>query len=122
GKSAPNPFLSTLEYFRDEYEAHIKEKRCPALACKELISFYIDPEKCTGCGMCKKQCPAEAIDGDKKIIHIIDQEKCTNCGTCFEVCPAKFSSITKLSGVAVPEPVAEDKRKIVKKSSKASKK
>jgi NADH:ubiquinone oxidoreductase subunit F (NADH-binding)/(2Fe-2S) ferredoxin/Pyruvate/2-oxoacid:ferredoxin oxidoreductase delta subunit len=121
GKSAPNPFLSTLKYFRDEYEAHIKEKKCPALACKELISFYIDPEKCTGCGMCRKQCSAEAINGDKKIIHIIDQEKCTNCGTCFEVCPVKFSSVTKLSGVPVPEPIAEDKRKITKKSSKASK-
>jgi NADH:ubiquinone oxidoreductase subunit F (NADH-binding)/(2Fe-2S) ferredoxin/NAD-dependent dihydropyrimidine dehydrogenase PreA subunit len=115
GKSAPNPFLSTLRYFRDEYEAHIKEKRCPAFACKELISFYIDPDKCSGCGMCRKNCPADAIDGAKKTIHIIDQEKCTNCGTCFEVCPTKFGAVTKLSGEPVPDPVPEDKRVIAKK-------
>jgi NADP-reducing hydrogenase subunit HndC len=121
GKSAPNPFLSTLRYFRDEYEAHIKEKRCPALACKELIAFHIDPEKCQACGMCLKKCPADAIDGAKKKIHIIDQEKCTNCGTCFEVCPAKFGAVTKISGEPVPEPVAEDKRIIVKKSIKKKK-
>ncbi len=118
GKGAPSPFLSTLKYFRDEYEAHIKEKRCPALACKEMIAFYIDPEKCTACGMCKKKCPADAIDGAKKMVHIIDQEKCTNCGTCFEVCPAKFSSVTKLSGVPVPDPVPESDR-VIKKKSKA---
>ena len=116
GKSAPNPFLSTLKYFRDEYEAHITEKRCPALSCKELINFYIDPEKCRACGTCRKQCPADAINGDKKIIHIIDQDKCTKCGTCFEVCPTKFSAVTKLSGVPVPAPLPEDQRTIKKKS------
>jgi NADH-quinone oxidoreductase subunit F len=115
GKSAPNPFLSTLKYFRDEYEAHIHDKRCPALSCKELISFYIDPDKCTGCGICRKQCPAGAIDGDKKLIHIIDQDKCTRCGTCFEVCPPKFSSVVKLSGEPVPDPVREEERTIRKK-------
>ncbi|MCP4683732.1 MAG: 4Fe-4S dicluster domain-containing protein, partial [Desulfobacterales bacterium] len=120
GKSAPNPFLSTLRYFRDEYEAHIKEKRCPALACKEMISFYIEPDKCSGCGMCRKNCPADAIDGAKKTIHIIDQEKCTNCSTCFEVCPAKFGAVTKLSGEPVPDPLPEEKRVISKKSSKKS--
>jgi NADH:ubiquinone oxidoreductase subunit F (NADH-binding)/(2Fe-2S) ferredoxin/Pyruvate/2-oxoacid:ferredoxin oxidoreductase delta subunit len=114
GKSAPNPFLSTLRYFRDEYEAHIKEKRCPALSCKELISFYIDPGKCRACGMCFKQCPAEAIDGEKKKIHIIDQERCTNCGTCFEVCPAKFGAVTKISGAPLPANVPEDQRMITK--------
>jgi NADH-quinone oxidoreductase subunit F len=116
GKSAPNPFLSTLKYFREEYEAHIKEKRCPSLSCKELIAFYIDPEKCRACGTCRKQCPASAINGDKKIIHIIDQDKCTKCGTCFEVCPTKFGAVTKLSGVPVPPPVPEDQRTIKKKS------
>jgi NADH-quinone oxidoreductase subunit F len=116
GKSAPNPFLSTLKYFREEYEAHIKEKRCPSLSCKELIHFYIDPEKCRACGTCRKQCPASAINGDKKIIHIIDQDKCTKCGTCFEVCPTKFGAVTKLSGVPVPPPVPEDQRTIKKKS------
>jgi NADH-quinone oxidoreductase subunit F len=116
GKSAPNPFLSTLKYFRDEYEAHIHEKRCPALSCKELISFYIDPDRCTGCGTCRKQCPADAIDGGKKLIHIIDQDKCTRCGTCFEVCPPKFSSVIKLSGEPVPDPVPEEERTIRKKT------
>jgi NADH-quinone oxidoreductase subunit F len=116
GKSAPNPFLSTLKYFRDEYEAHIHDKKCPALSCKELISFYIDPDRCTGCGTCRKQCPANAINGDKKLIHIIDQDKCTRCGTCFEVCPPKFSSVVKLSGEPVPDPVPEEERTIRKKT------
>lgn len=114
GKSAPNSFLSTLKYFREEYEAHINEKRCPALACKAMISFYIDPEKCQACGSCRKQCPTEAIDGDEKIIHIIDQNKCTRCGTCFEVCPSKFGAVTKLSGQPVPPPVAQQDRIISK--------
>jgi NADH-quinone oxidoreductase subunit F len=121
GKSAPNPFLSTLRYFRDEYEAHIKDKRCPALACKELIAFHIDPAKCQACGMCLKKCPAGAIDGGKKKIHIIDQDKCTNCGTCFEVCPDKFGAVTKISGEPVPDPVPEEKRMIAKKSPKKKK-
>ena len=116
GKSSPNPFLSTLKYFRDEYEAHIKEKRCPALSCKELISYYIDPEKCQACGTCRKKCPAEAIDGDKKLIHIIDQAKCTKCGTCFEVCPPRFGAAKKISGEPVPPPIPEEARTIVRKS------
>lgn len=102
GKSAPNPFLSTLRYFRDEYEAHIKEKRCPSLSCKALISYYIDPEKCKACMICLRKCPADAIDGGKKKIHVIDQEKCTKCGTCFEECPTRFSAIRKISGEPVP--------------------
>ena len=122
GKSAPNPFLSTLRYFRDEYEAHIKEKRCPALSCKELISYYIDPDKCKACGICFKKCPAVAIDGGKKKIHVIDQDKCTSCGTCFEVCPTKFGAVTKISGEPVPAPIAEEKRMISKKSPKKSQK
>lgn len=116
GKSAPNPFLSTLKYFRDEYEAHINEGRCPALSCKEMIAYWIDPEKCRGCGTCRKQCPAGAIDGDKKLIHIIDPAKCTNCGTCFEVCPSKFAAVTKLSGVPVPDPIADQDRAVKKKA------
>jgi len=110
GKSAPNPFLSTLRYFRDEYEAHIREKRCPALYCKELIRYYIDPEKCRACLICLKKCPVDAIDGGKKKIHIIDQDKCTNCGTCFEVCPAHFAAVKKISGVPLPAPVPEEER------------
>ena len=107
GRTAPNPVLSTIRYFRDEYEVHIKEKRCPALACKELISYYIEPEKCQACLICLRNCPAEAIDGGKNLIHIIDQEKCTKCGTCLEVCPPRFGAVTKLSGVKVPEPIRQ---------------
>lgn len=114
GQSAPNPFLSTLRYFRDEYEAHIKDRRCPALSCKALISYYIDPDKCRACMICLKKCPVEAIDGGKKKIHIIDQEKCTNCGTCFEVCPSRFSAVKKISGEPVPSPIPDEKRIIEK--------
>ena len=108
GRTAPNPVLSTIKYFRDEYEAHIKEKRCPALVCKGLISYYIEPEKCQTCLICLRNCPAEAIDGGKNLIHIIDQERCTKCGTCLEVCPPRCGAVTKLSGVKVPEPVRQE--------------
>jgi NADH-quinone oxidoreductase subunit F len=116
GKTAPNPFLSTLRYFRDEYEAHIKEKRCPALSCNELISYYIVPEKCVACLICLRKCPEEAIDGGKKKIHIIDQEKCGNCGICIEVCPTRFDAVKKISGEPVPPPIPEEERIIVRKS------
>jgi NADH:ubiquinone oxidoreductase subunit F (NADH-binding)/(2Fe-2S) ferredoxin/Pyruvate/2-oxoacid:ferredoxin oxidoreductase delta subunit len=115
GKTAPNPFLSTLRYFRDEYEAHIRDKRCPALSCKELISYYIDPEKCAACLLCLKRCPEGAIDGGKKKIHIIDQTKCTNCGTCLEVCPPRYNAVRKISGEPVPPPLPEEQRIIVRK-------
>ena len=116
GTSAPNPFLSTLRYFSDEYEAHIEEKRCPALSCKELIAYHIDPDKCTACMICARKCPAEAIIGGKNKIHVIDQEKCTNCGTCFEVCPPRFSAVKKISGEPVPAPIPEEERMITRKS------
>ncbi len=118
GTSAPNPFLSTLRYFRDEYEAHIKEKRCPALSCKELIAYHIDPDKCKACMICLRKCPAEAIVGGKKKIHVVDQEKCTKCGTCFEVCPPRFSAVKKISGEPVPSPIPEEERIIIRKSKK----
>jgi NADP-reducing hydrogenase subunit HndC len=98
GATLPNPVLSTLKYFRDEYEAHIKERRCPALVCKNLIKYYILPEKCTGCKLCLKNCLPGAIKGELKHIHIIDQSKCTKCGTCLDVCPPKVSAIIKVSG------------------------
>ncbi|MBN2705394.1 MAG: 4Fe-4S binding protein [Deltaproteobacteria bacterium] len=116
GQSAPNPFLSTLRYFRDEYEAHIAEKRCPALSCKALIAFYIDPEKCQACGSCRRKCPAEAISGGKNQIHVIDQDKCTKCGTCLEVCPSRFAAVTRISGAPVPEPLPEAERTITRKA------
>ena len=116
GTTAPNPILSTLRYFRDEYEAHIKENRCPAYVCKELIAYHIDPEKCQACMICLRKCPAEAIIGGKKTIHVIDQEKCTKCGTCFEVCPSRFGAVQKISGEPVPPPIPEDARKLVRKS------
>ena len=108
GSTAPNPVLSTIRYFRDENEAHIKDKRCPALACKELISYYIEPDKCQACLICLRDCPAEAITGGKKLTHVIDQEKCTKCGTCLEVCPPRFGAVTKLDKGKVPEPVRQE--------------
>lgn len=105
GQTAPNPILTTLRYFRNEYEAHVKEQRCPARACKDLTSFYILPEKCQGCGICAKNCPSEAIEGGKRMVHVIDQDKCIKCGTCLDVCPTRFSAVKKVSGekVDVPE-------------------
>jgi len=116
GTSAPNPFLSTLRYFRDEYEAHIKDKRCPALSCRELIAYHIDPDKCTACMICERKCPADAISGGKNRIHVIEQEKCTNCGTCFEFCPPRFGAVKKISGEPVPEPISDEERLIKRKS------
>jgi NADH:ubiquinone oxidoreductase subunit F (NADH-binding)/(2Fe-2S) ferredoxin/ferredoxin len=91
GSTAANPILSTIKYFRDEYEAHIREKRCPAGVCKALITFTIDEEKCTGCGRCLRDCPQTAISGEKKKPHTIDQEKCIRCGLCRDNC--KFEAI-----------------------------
>jgi NADH:ubiquinone oxidoreductase subunit F (NADH-binding) len=93
GMTAPNPVLSTLRYFRDEYEAHIRDKRCPALVCRDLITYSILEEICTGCGACKRVCPADAIRGTRKMPHRIDPVICVKCGTCFDVC--KFKSIMK---------------------------
>lgn len=91
GQTAPNPVLTTLKYFRKEYETHIQERSCPAGVCKPLITYSIYPERCTGCEACKKACPAQAISGEKKGIHSIDQALCTKCGNCFEVC--KFDAV-----------------------------
>lgn len=93
GQTAPNPVLSTLKYFRHEYEAHIKDKTCPAHVCKGLAKYEIDPEKCKGCGLCAKQCPVSAISGEIKSPFKIDTEKCIKCGACMDKCP--FKAISK---------------------------
>lgn len=101
GKSAPNPVLTTIRYFKDEYEAHIKEKRCPALICRDLITYYIVPEKCyRGCEHCVVVCPAECIGVHPKRFKLIDQERCVKCGNCLEVCPEEYDAVVKISPVS----------------------
>lgn len=91
GQTAPNPVLTTIKYFRDEYEAHIRDKKCPALSCKKLLTYQVDPEKCTGCMSCSKGCPVDAIEGGKREIHFVHQDICIQCGVCFTRC--KFGAI-----------------------------
>ena len=91
GKSAPNPVLSTLRYFRDEYEHHIQNKRCPAGVCKHLIEYRVASEKCNGCGVCKRSCPYGAVSGKKKALHVINTQLCQKCGICRNEC--KFDAI-----------------------------
>ena len=86
GQSAPNPVMSTIRYFQEEYRKHIEEKKCPAGVCQALITYTIN-EKCTGCLLCGKVCPVDAVAGEKKKLHVIDQEACTRCGACIAVCP-----------------------------------
>ena len=91
GQTAPNPVLTTIRYFRDEYEAHIRDHKCPAGVCKALISYSIDAEACTGCHACAKICPTGAASGEKKEVHTIAQKKCIKCGACYEAC--KFDAV-----------------------------
>ncbi len=111
GRTAANPILTTLRYFRSEYEAHIKEGRCPALVCKDLIAYWIVPEKCEkGCDHCVLTCPTEAIKTDERTrVKRIDQEKCVKCGTCLEVCPPEYNAVIKVSP---PEKVKELEAKL----------
>ena len=94
GTTAANPVLSTIRYFRDEYDAHILDRRCPAKECRGLFIYQIDAEACKGCGICLKNCPVDAITGERKAPHVIDQQKCTRCGTCWEKCP--FTAVRKV--------------------------
>jgi NADH-quinone oxidoreductase subunit F len=100
GRTAPNPVLSTLKYFRDEYEAHISEHRCPAGVCKPLIEYWIDPNLCTGCGACTRVCPQMSITGEKKAPHVVNKMQCIKCGACYDVC--RFQAIVVRSGEAQP--------------------
>ena len=97
GGTAPNPVLTTIKYFRDEYEAHIREKRCPAGKCKSLITYFIDAEACTGCMLCAKKCPTNCITGERKQLHVIDVANCIKCDTCRQVC--KFNAVKVRSGI-----------------------
>jgi NADP-reducing hydrogenase subunit HndC len=96
GQTAPNPVLSTIKYFRHEYEEHIHDKKCRALVCKDLISYEIDAEKCKACTLCAQKCPVDAIRGQRGVVHVIEQEKCVSCGSCYDVCP--FGAVQRLSG------------------------
>jgi NADH-quinone oxidoreductase subunit F len=97
GQTAANPVLTTIRYFKDEYEAHVRDKCCPAKVCKELISYVILEDKCVGCTLCARACPVQAITGEKKKLHIIDQSICIQCGVCMEKCPKKFSAVDCVS-------------------------
>jgi NADH:ubiquinone oxidoreductase subunit F (NADH-binding)/(2Fe-2S) ferredoxin/Pyruvate/2-oxoacid:ferredoxin oxidoreductase delta subunit len=114
GGSAPNPVLTTIRYFSDEYRAHIEEKRCPALVCKSLVSYYINPTKCQACLICMRSCPVEAISGGKGVIHAIDQARCTKCGTCLDLCPPRFGAVARLTGVPVPATPPAEERTLVR--------
>jgi NADH-quinone oxidoreductase subunit F len=96
GQSAPNPVLSTLNYFRDEYEEHIRHKRCRASVCSALIAYAIDPEKCEGCGSCQRSCPVCAINLSETQVFTIVQETCIKCGACLRACPEKFGAVAKV--------------------------
>jgi NADH-quinone oxidoreductase subunit F len=115
GQTAPNPVLTSIRYFRDEYEEHIVEKHCSAMQCQALISYYILPEKCQGCVICARNCPVQAIKGGKRMVHVIDQDKCINCGICLDVCPPKFSAVVKVSGTK-PSDIPEKPVPVVAKS------
>lgn len=93
GQTAPNPVLSTIRYFRDEYEAHIRDKRCPAGVCKNLLRYVIDPDKCKACSLCARNCPVNCISGAPRTPYVIDQSKCIKCGACMTAC--KFGAVSR---------------------------
>lgn len=93
GRACPNPILSTLEHFRDEYIAHVVDRRCPAKRCTALIHYEISEEKCVGCTACARNCPVECISGSRRELHVIDQSRCIKCGRCFQVC--RFDAVLR---------------------------
>jgi len=97
GQSGPNPVLSTIRFFRDEYEAHIRDKSCPTKVCLDLMHFEIDKDKCIGCSLCARKCPVSCISGSREEKYYIHQSPCVKCGNCFDVCPVK--AINKVSGM-----------------------
>jgi NADH-quinone oxidoreductase subunit F len=106
GKTAPNPILTTLRYFQDEYEAHILQRKCPARRCRALTAFYIVPEKCErSCDACVGSCPVEAIKTGRRMKKIIDQEKCVKCGSCSGACPPQYQAVVKISPLSEVPPI-----------------
>jgi NADH-quinone oxidoreductase subunit F len=93
GRTAANPVLTTIQYFRDEVETHIQKKKCPAFVCRQLVHYSIHAKKCTGCQACARVCPANCISGRKKKVHVIDQGLCIHCGSCFDVC--RFDAVKR---------------------------
>jgi Na+-translocating ferredoxin:NAD+ oxidoreductase RNF subunit RnfB len=98
GQTAPNPVLTTLRYFREEYEEHIEQKKCRAFVCRSLLELHIDKERCIGCEACKATCPTDGIAGERDEPHVINQEVCTQCGMCLQVCPPKYAAVFRISG------------------------
>jgi NADH:ubiquinone oxidoreductase subunit F (NADH-binding) len=98
GQTAPNPVLTTLRYFRDEYESHVADKECPSFVCKSLVRYRVSEERCTGCTACVSLCPIGAITGKRNEPHLIDQELCSQCGACRSVCPSVYAAVYRTSG------------------------
>jgi NADH:ubiquinone oxidoreductase subunit F (NADH-binding)/ferredoxin len=114
GQTAPNPVLTTLRYFRAEYEEHIEKGQCPAFVCSPMISYHIDRDRCSGCGACARRCPVDAISGEKKKPHVIDQKICIQCGACVGACPSIYAAVYRRSG----ELTRYEQRKISKNDKK----